>query len=304
MPAPRSASSTATIADLLAAGGDPLFSFEFFPPKDETAEQQLWQTLRELQRLRPDFVSVTYGANGSNRDRTIRVTRDIERETGLRTMAHLTCVAQPVSQLRHVLGSYAEAGIRHILAVRGDMPGGPTVPWEAHPQGLQNATELVRLVKSLGNFCVGVGAFPDAHPEHYDFDLDARILVDKAEAGADFAITQLFFDPDAYFRLVERVRNRGCDLPIIPGVQPVTNIKQIERFAALSGAELPTRVTDRLHAVADNPEDVRKVGVEIATELSQALLAGGAPGLHYYTLNRSRATREIAATVRPNPGRG
>ncbi|HWJ52528.1 MAG TPA: methylenetetrahydrofolate reductase, partial [Propionibacteriaceae bacterium] len=215
----------------------------------------------------------------------------------LRSMAHLTCASQSRDQIRRVIGSYAAAGVRHVLAIRGDMPGGPRVPFEAHPEGLRNATELVAMVRELGNFCVGVAAFPEPHPERNDHDLDARILVDKANAGASFAVTQLFFTAADYFALVDRVRALGCDLPIIPGIMPITNLRQLKRFAELSGAALPASVIDRVQAVADDEEQVRKVGILIATELSEQLLAGGAPGLHFFTQNRSRATREIYANL-------
>jgi methylenetetrahydrofolate reductase (NADPH) len=288
---------SATVADLLHSGQRPLFSFEFFPPKDEIQQRQLWQAVRELEALGPDFVSVTYGASGSTRDRTITVTEAIAQHTTLRSVAHLTCASQSRDQLRRVIGSYAGAGVRHVLAIRGDMPGGPRVPFEAHPEGLRNATELVSMVRELGNFCVGVAAFPEPHPERNDPELDARILVDKANAGASFAITQLFFTADDYFALVDRVRALGCDLPIIPGIMPITNVRQLKRFAELSGAALPASVSDRVNAVADDDDQVRKVGILIATELSEQLLDGGAPGLHFFTQNRSRATREIYANL-------
>jgi methylenetetrahydrofolate reductase (NADPH) len=290
---------SATIADLLHAGQRPLYSFEFFPPRDEIQQRQLWQAVRELEALGPDFVSVTYGASGSTRDRTITATEAIAQHTTLRSMAHLTCASQSRDQLRRVIGSYAASGVRHVLAIRGDMPGGPTVPWVAHPEGLNNATELVAMVRELGNFCVGVAAFPDPHPEHHDPDLDARILVAKAEAGASFAITQLFFTAADYFALVGRVRKLGSDLPIIPGIMPITGYSQVKRFAELSGAALPSSVTERIEAVADDPDEVRKVGIAVATELSEELLNGGAPGLHFFTQNRSRATREIYANLHP-----
>ncbi len=286
-----------TIAELLATQTRPLYSFEFFPPKDEVQQRQLWTAVRELESLSPDFVSVTYGASGSTRDRTITATEAIAQQTTMRSVAHLTCASQSRDQLRQVIGSYAAAGVHHVLAIRGDMPGGPTVPWEAHPDGLDNATELVALVRELGDFCVGVGAFPDPHPERQDPDLDARLLVAKAEAGASFAITQLFFVPETYFSLVDRVRALGCDIPIIPGVMPITNVRQVTRFAELSGAALPAAVIDRINAVAEDPDEVRRVGIELGTELSRTLLDGGAPGLHFYTQNRSRATREIYARL-------
>lgn len=286
-----------TIAELLHTSERPLFSFEFFPPKDSEQQRQLWQAIRELESLGPDFVSVTYGASGSTRDRTITATEAIALNTTLRAMAHLTCASQSKDQLRRVIGSYAAAGIRHVLTIRGDMPGGPDEPWQAHPEGLQNATELVAMVRELGDFCVGVAAFPDPHPEHLDHDLDAQIMVDKARAGASFAITQLFFTAEDYFALVARVRALGCDLPIIPGIMPITNARQVTRFAELSGAALPDSVTERINEVADDPDQVRRVGIELGTELSEALLAGGAPGLHFFTQNRSRATREIYARL-------
>jgi methylenetetrahydrofolate reductase (NADPH) len=185
-----------------------------------------------------------------------------------------------------------------VLAIRGDMPGGPTEPWVRHPDGLANATELVQLVKETGDFCVGVGAFPDPHPQAKDPALDARLLAEKAEAGAEFAITQLFFRPESYLSLVERVRALGCDIPIVPGIMPITQISQVQRFAEFSGAALPDEVVARLTAVADDPKAVRQVGVEIATELSLAVLDQGAPGLHFYTQNRSLATRSILQRVR------
>jgi methylenetetrahydrofolate reductase (NADPH) len=296
MPAPGR-----TIADLLASGDHATMSFEFFPPKDDAGQAQLLDAIGGLDSLHPDFVSVTYGASGSTRARTIDATRLVRGRTDATTMGHLTCVSQSVAEIQGAVAAYAEAGITHILAVRGDPPGGPTAEWQRHPEGLDHATELVRLVKEAGDFCVGVGAFPDGHPEHFDFDLDARVLAEKEQAGAAFAITQLFFDADAYFRLVERIDRLGCRLPVIAGIMPVTNVNQIERFAALSGADLPVPVVARLRAVADDPAAVRAVGLEIATELCDRLLAGGAPGLHFFTQNRSKATAEILAALREIP---
>lgn len=288
-----------TVTELLQAADRPLFSFELFPPKDDGQGKQLWDTVRRLEALGPDFVSVTYGASGSTRDRTIELTHAIAEHTTLRTMAHLTCASQSRDRLRQVVGAYAGVGIRHILTIRGDMPGGPLEPWVRHPNGLANATELVELVHSLGNFCIGVAAFPDLHPERHDADLDARILVAKEQAGAGFAITQLFFTPERYFRLVERVRALGSELPIIPGIMPITRLSQLQRFAELSGADLPGWVVDRVSAVGDDPVAVRRVGVELAVELSQQLLVGGAPGLHFITMNSSTATLEILREVEP-----
>jgi methylenetetrahydrofolate reductase (NADPH) len=290
-----------SISEVLAGGDHPTMSFEYFPPKDDGGQAQLLETIAGLEPLHPDFVSVTYGASGSTRARTIDATRLIQTRTDAVTMAHLTCASQSVAEITGAIRAYAEAGVSHILAVRGDPADGPAAAWVKHPDGLDNATELVRLIKASGDFCVGVAAFPDAHPEHHDFDLDARILADKEQAGAEFAITQLFFDADAYFRLVERVRGTGCQLPIIAGIMPVTSLPQIERFVTFSGADLPAPLVARLRAVADDPAAVRAVGLEVATELCDRLLAGGAPGLQFFTQNRSRATAEILARLRQIP---
>ncbi len=286
-----------TIAERLRSATEPLFSFEFMPPRSEDEFDTLWKAIENLAPLGPDFVSVTYGANGSQRERTLRATSRVMEHTQLQTIGHLTCVDQPVDQLEQTIAGYAEIGVNHILAIRGDMPGGPTVPWQRHPQGLANATELVKLIKATGDFCVGVAAFCTPHAESQDADLDARILVDKAEAGAEFAITQLFFEPDQYFDLVDRVRALGCTIPIIPGIMPVTTVKQLSKFAELSGTELPRQVVQRLTAVADDPEQVRVVGARIASELAVTLLRGGAPGLQFFTQNRSVATRQIFARL-------
>ena len=293
---PRAEHVTRSIPEVLAAEGAS-YSFEFFPPKDDAAEQALWEAIRRLERVQPTFVSVTYGAGGSTQDRTVRVTGRISRETTLTPMAHLTCVGRSVAQLRQVVGEYADAGVRNVLALRGDPPGGPGSPWTAHPEGLDHADELVALVKSLGTFTVGVAAFPDRHPESPSLDHDADVLVRKADAGAEFAVTQFVFDADAWVRLRDRVVARGRDLPIIPGLMPVTNVRQVERMAQLSGTPLPSAVVERLEAVAGDPAAVREVGVQVATELAQRLLAEGAPGLHFYTMNRSTATLEVYANL-------
>lgn len=277
------------------------FSFEFFPPKDEAGEAVLWDAIRRLETLSPTFVSVTYGAGGSSQDRTTRITAAIARDTTLTPVAHLTCVGASRAELRQVIGGYADAGVRTVLALRGDPPDGPGAPWTAHPDGLDHAVDLVRLIRSVSGFSVGVAAFPDGHPESPDLDHDARVLVAKAEAGADFAVTQFFFQADAYFRLVDRLGGYGCSMPVIPGIMPVTNVRQVERMARMSGAPMPPGVLDRLNAVADDPQAVRRVGVELATELCARLLAGGAPGLHFFTLNRSTATLEVFADLGVTP---
>ncbi|GAA4405922.1 methylenetetrahydrofolate reductase [Fodinibacter luteus] len=270
----------------------PSISFEFFPPRDDEAEAQLWTAVRHLERLHPAFVSVTYGAGGTTQDRTVRVTGRIADETTLTPLAHLTCVGASVRQLRHVVGAYAASGVRNILALRGDPPGDVRGAWTPHPEGLDHADHLVELIRGLGDFTVGVAAFPDVHPASPDLDHDVDVLVRKADAGASFAITQMVFDADSYLRLRDRVAARR-DLPITPGLMPVTNLRQIHRMSELMGTPLPPAVVARLEAVKDDPAAVRAVGVEIATEIGRRMLDEGAPGIHFITMNRSTATLEV-----------
>ncbi|MBM6404026.1 methylenetetrahydrofolate reductase [NAD(P)H] [Phycicoccus sp. CSK15P-2] len=272
--------------------GAPTVSFEFFPPKDDAAESALWDAIRRLERVRPAFVSVTYGAGGTNQDRTVRVTARIADETSLRPLAHLTCVGQSVAQLRRVVGHYAASGVRDILALRGDPPGDVRAPWTPHPDGLDHAEDLVHLVRGLGDFTIGVAAFPDVHPDSPDLDHDVEVLVRKADAGASYAVTQMVFDPDTYLRLRDRVAARR-ELPVTPGLMPVTGYRQIQRMSELMGTPLPPRVVERLEAVKDDPAAVRAEGVAIATEIGRRLLDEGAPGLHFITMNRSTATLEV-----------
>lgn len=293
--APRDLSGI-SVPDMLRSEGTS-FSFEFFPPKNHESEQVLWEAIRHLEKKRPSFVSVTYGAGGSTRDRTVRVTRRIAEETTLLPMAHLTCVASSRAELRSVVGAYADAGIRNVMVLRGDPAGGLGSPWVAHPEGLDHADQLVSLVRALGGFTVGVAAFPDKHPESASLEQDADVLVAKQRAGADFAVTQMVFDVDNYLRLRDMVTARGGTLPIIPGLMPITSARQITRMAELSGAALPVAVTSRLEAVGDDADAVREVGVEIATEHASRLMAEGAPGLHFYTMNRSTATLEVFANL-------
>ena len=279
-------------------GPTPSFSFEFFPPKDDEGEAVLWQTIADLEPLEPTFVSVTYGAGGTSQERTVRITARIAEQTAMRPVGHLTLVSQTKGEIESVLKEYASAGVDHVLALRGDPKGGPRAPWESHPDGMTHAIDLVELAAGLGGFRIGVAAFPEGHPDAKSIEHDAEMLVAKANAGAEYAITQLFFRAADYFSLVERVRALGCDIPIIPGIMPILNFAQVARMAELSGAELPREVLDEVEPIQDDQAAVRAKGIELATQLCRDLLAGGAPGLHFITLNRSKATREIFEALR------
>ncbi len=275
------------ISDQLAAGQT--FSFEFFPPKTDQSARELEKTIGELQPLGPSFVSVTYGAGGSTRDRTRDIVVHIQRDTGICAMAHLTCIAHTRENLVSLLEEYRAADVSNILALAGDPPADPG----DYPHELEHAIDLVDLARSVGDFCVGVAAHPELHPRSGgNRELDRRYLARKL-TQADFGITQFFFEAHHYFDMVDELHALGCYTPVVPGIMPVTNAAQIQRFASMAGAEFPAWLADRIHQVADEPDEVRKIGIEVATELCSELLEAGVPGLHFYTLNRSPATRQI-----------
>jgi len=281
--------------------GRPTFSVEFSPPRDAAGEAQLWRTVRVLEQLNPAFVSMTYGAGGSTRDRTVRITGQLATETTLLPVAHLTAVSHSAAQLRSVIGAYADVGIRNVLALRGDPPGDPLGEWQQHPEGLAYAADLVRLVRSLGDFTVGVAAFPEGHHRSPDREHDAQNFVGKLRAGADYAITQMFFRAEDYLQLRDRVAAIDSEQgrkPIVPGIMPITSLRSVQRMAELSGKEVPPEVIERLErAAGTGPEEdraaVRAEGVQVATELSERLIREGVECLHFYTLNFSRATLAV-----------
>jgi methylenetetrahydrofolate reductase (NADPH) len=278
------------IVDILAAG--PSHSFEFFPPKTPAAEAQLEETLRELEPLQPTFVSVTYGAGGSTRDKTHDIVTRINRETSLTAMAHLTCAAHTEEELTEILMRYRDAGIHNILALRGDPPKDLDLP----PGDLAHATDLIDLIRDVGDFSVGVAVHPEGHPASTEHAEDRRWQAAKL-AAADFGISQFFFEADVWFAFLDDLREHGVETRVIPGIMPVLNVKSVKRMAEMSGADFPRALEQRLRAVEDDEDAMRAVGIEAATELCQELMAGGVDSFHFYTLNRSSATREIYANL-------
>jgi methylenetetrahydrofolate reductase (NADPH) len=285
------------IDEIFETKGEPVFSFEFFPPKTDEGEANLFRALGELRKLKPDYVSVTYGAGGTTRDRTLDIVSRIREEYEMEAMAHFTCVNATVSELRATLDEMRTRGMENVLALRGDPPQGET-RWTKTEGGLEYSRELVELISSDYDFSIGAACFPETHVHATDAESDLRYLKEKVDAGARFLITQLFFENAVYDDFVARAREIGIDVPIVPGIMPVTNVTQITRIAELSGSEMPRRLAEQLEARADDPQAVLEFGVAYATLQCADLLAKGAPGIHFYTLNRSPATRAILSALR------
>jgi methylenetetrahydrofolate reductase (NADPH) len=275
----------------------PVFSFEFFPPQTDEGMEQLKRTLHDLKEDQPAYVSVTYGAGGTTRERTIEITKWIKQDLGVEAMAHLSCVGEPVDGLRSILDQMRDAGIENVLALRGDPPRGET-EWKPHPGGLKYSTELAKLIGENYDFAIGAACFPEVHPEAPDMAHDLKFLKEKIGAGVGFLITQLFYDNELYFEFVEEARAAGINVPIVPGIMPVTNFGQIKRITQMCGATIPESFEHELAARADDPAALTELGVAYATLQCAELLARGAPGIHFYTLNRSPATRAILAALR------
>jgi methylenetetrahydrofolate reductase (NADPH) len=275
----------------------PVFSFEFFPPKTDEGQRTLEETLAVLKDDRPDYVSVTYGAGGSTRERTVEITKWIKQDLDIEAMAHLSCVGEPKERLSEILEELDGVGIENVLALRGDPPRGET-SWKPHPGGLHYSIELIELIAKDFDFCIGAACFPEVHPDAPNLEHDLNYARQKVEAGASFLITQLFFDNELYFDFVEDARSAGISVPIIPGIMPITNYRQIKTITGMCGATIPETLERELNERADDPEAVAALGVAYATLQCSDLLARGAPGVHFYTLNRSPATRAILAALR------
>jgi len=282
----------------LLASGKRLFSFEFFPPKDEAASLALMETIHHLRELKPDFVSVTYGAGGSTRSKTIDLVARIKHEVGIEPVAHLTCVGHSKKEIAGILQELSQRGIETLLALRGDPPKGETA-FTAHPDGFRYASELAAFIAQTGGFTFGVAGYPEKHPEAVSLEADLQNLKRKVDAGASFVTTQLFFHNGYYFDFVARARALGVTVPIIPGIMPITNFTQVQRFAKLCGAHIPDALFKELTAVQEDLDAVARIGIRHAAEQCRELLQKGAPGIHFYTLNRSHATREILASLAP-----
>lgn len=278
-------------------GASPAFSFEFFPPKDEEGVERLFQTIAELKPYEPAYVSVTYGAGGSTRRLTVDLVRRIKHDVGIEAMAHLTCVGATREELAAVLDQLVESRIDNVIALRGDPPRG-AVEFVRPEGGFAYGSELLAFIRARYELCIAAACYPEGHPEASDLATDLQHLKHKVDAGADFLVTQLFFDNADYFAFVERARAAGIDVPIVAGIMPITNLSQIKRFTAMCGASIPEDLLSRLEAAQNDADAVRRIGVEHATAQCRELVERGVPGIHFYTLNRSTATREILDRLR------
>jgi methylenetetrahydrofolate reductase (NADPH) len=285
------------IDEIIAGSAGPVFSFEFFPPKTDDGERNLRATLEDLRAFDPNFVSVTYGAGGSTRDRTVELTHWIKQDLGIEAMAHLSCVGTTREELRGILDGMVSAGIENVLALRGDPPRGET-EWRPHPGGLSYSTELAALIRDGYPFSIGAACFPEVHPEAEDMAADLHFLRQKVDNGASFLITQLFFDNELYFRFIDEARAIGIEVPIIPGIMPITDVSQIKTITGMCGATIPQQLLEALEQRGGDRDAVLQLGVAYATLQCAELLARGAPGIHFYTLNRSPATRAILSALR------
>ncbi|RMH60504.1 MAG: methylenetetrahydrofolate reductase [NAD(P)H] [Zetaproteobacteria bacterium] len=280
-------------SDIYAQTDGPLISCEFFPPKTDKGEQNLWRCLNDLKAIKPAYVSVTYGAGGSTQDRTQRIVTRIKDETGLSPIAHLTCVGSTQQQLRALLDAYRAAGIENILALRGDPPEGMS-RFEVVQGGFAHATDLIDFIRAQNGFCIGCATYPEGHPESPNGVADdIRYLKMKQDLGAEYAITQYFFDNERYFRFLDQAEKQGVHIPVIPGIMPITNFDQIERFSAMCGATIPDWLRNRMQPIRGDLDEVKRLGIEIATRQCQQLLDAGVAGLHFYTLNKAEATIAI-----------
>lgn len=274
----------------------PFFSFEFFPPQDDAGVEDLFATIEKLRPLRPAYVSITYGAGGSTRARTVDISKRIQNEIGLTVMSHVTCAGASVRELRNLFYDLRSANIENVMALRGDPPRG-SANFVPDPDGLAYATDLVTMLSREFDFCIGAACYPEKHPQAVSLDEDIAHLAEKVRAGADFLVTQICFDNDTYFRFVDRVRTAGITVPILPGLWPITNYKQIARIAQLCGSHLQPKLLAELEMRADQPEAVKELGVAYATLQATDLLKRGAPGIHFYTLNKSPATRAVCSAL-------
>jgi len=275
----------------------PAFSLEFFPPQSEEEKTQLYETMKAIKELEPGYVSVTYGAGGKTRDRTMEIVKRAKKEIGLEAVAHLTCVGHSRAEIRGILDELTGSGIENVVALRGDPPNGCT-SFSAHPDGFRHASELTAFIRAYYPLCIAVAGYPEGHIESPDKETDWNYLHQKIQAGADLIITQLFFDNRDFFIFEKRMREKGVTVPIIPGIMPITNYHQILRFTRICGAKIPEELVRDLEAIRNNHEAVQRYGIQYATRQCKELIARGVPGIHFYTLNQSRATQQIIRNIR------